>query len=856
MRNGLIGGFLGSRLTAAEPNTEAQGRHLEVLSLDRSMRSFPALRRPSSPDRAHVHLTCALFAMSILFPAFAIPNAIAQTDDPAPQEGGSDEVADLPRVESDPNRIRLDLAALLDDADVFVPVAEIDFGKVGDINSLSAGFEWPFVDNDEPFDWITGPVAVVDLPLFTRRERSLELEVGAFPKQLNLPAQFIGVYFNGRHVKHSRLAPGWNSLKLQVREDLQRLGLNRIELMPNFRLTSINPTDWNAPARLGVKVSRLSIGATAPRIGTKKRMPRVEQGVIIQHPQTLIDFSLALPREPVLYASGSLVIPPHLRGRDLEGSLALTTLDTAGRTEEILNLELGKLSAEPNFEVRSNFGKGPRDMVSIQLALSVRGSGAHEFADLAVRWQELRIEGTSVPAPTPKAELARGKYNVLLVLFDSLRADHTEPYGATDVSTPEMREFSEAGVTFKHAYANATWTRPSVASLLTSRRLVGQSIHQPDKASVPPSAPYLPEILNRGGYHTVLVTNNALVSHEFGFDRGFDEVHPFYEVREEMRKEHRTPAAQANHVWESYIAPALDERGDAPFFIYLHELDPHGPYEPVYPYADLYPAPYRGFVPVNDNGNRHINLLSSPRGKIDRSEASYLDARYRGEISFMDAYLGELLSRLARSGLERDTLVIFASDHGEAFMEHQTLGHGGVGYEEVARVPLIFRLPGVLPGGLEVQDPVQLADVAPTVLDLLGIEIPPEMQGRSLLDMATNPESSSELRPIISSSMAERHHTLRYGDWKLIRTNGKRLGRLHGMTSYKLFNIREDPEEIYDRWARQPVVGRTLAQMLRRRNRIDTADTTTAARAEESPPEQRILDPAVLKDLKALGYID
>ncbi len=832
---------------------------MENIGQNRSMRSLPDQPRPYSSDRAHARVTrrlAAWVAMVALFGAVAAPSAVAQTGDPATRDVVSREVADQARIEGDPHRIRFKLATLLDDADVYDPVGEIDFGKVGDINLLSAGFEWPFADNDEPFDWITGPVAVVDIPLFHRRERSLELEVGAFVKQLNLPAQYLGVYFNGRHLTHYTLAPGWNSLKLQVPEDLQRVGLNRIELMPNFRVTSISPTDWEAPARLGMTISRLSISATPPQIGIRNRMPRVEQGGIIQHPQTLIDFSLALPHEAALYASGRLVIPPHLSERGLEGSLSVTSLDAAGQTEEILDLELGKLSADPNFEVRADLGEAPGDMVSIQLALSVRGPRAGELADLAVHWEELRVEGTAAPAPAPKADIARGKYNVLLVLFDTLRADHTEPYGATNVSTPEIGEFAEDGVTFRHAYANATWTRPSVASLLSSRRLIGQAIQKFENTDIPTWIPYLPEILNQSGYLTVLATNTAMVSREFGYDRGFDEVHPFYEDREEMRNRHRTPAAQANHVWESFVAPALDERGDAPFFVYLHELDPHGPYEPVHPYAEMYPAPHRGFVPVPDDGFRHINLLNSPRGGIDRSEARYLNARYRGEISFMDAYLGEILSRLERSGLERDTLVIFTSDHGEAFMEHETLGHGGIGYEEVARVPLIFRLPGVLARGLEVEDPVQLVDVGPTVLDLLAIEIPSAMQGRSLLDMAMRAERTGTPHPAISSSMNERHHTLRFGDWKLIRTNGKRLGRLHGMTSYKLFNIREDPEEVFDRWARQPVVGRTLAQMLLRRNRIDMADTTTATISEPAPLDEEALDPAVLKDLKALGYID
>lgn len=815
------------------------------------------MRKNSGPTTA-IKAARALRVLGVLFALFvslvwvAPQSAAGQTDDP-------------PRIQSVSNPVRIDLADRLADADVYAPIAEIDFGTAGDAAAISAGLEPSYPKSKEPFDWITGPVAVVDLPLFARRERSLELEVGAFAKELDLPVQFLGVYFNGRHLTHYTLAPGWNSLKLQVPEKLQRVGLNRIELMPNFRLTSIDPSNWDSLSRLGVTVSRLSLGETAPQIGPETRMPHVEKGVIIQHPQTLIAFSLALPPEPELYASGKLVIPRNLSGRDVEGSLAVTSLDTAGRSEEILNLDLGKLSADPNFEVRADLGDVPGDMVTIHLALSVTGPGADEFGEIAVHWEELRVEGTEVPTAEAKVEINRGRYNVLLVLFDALRADHTEPYGATNVSTPEIRAFAEQGVTFEHAYANATWTRPSVASLLTSRRLVGQDIHLPGKASVPPSAPYLPEILNRNGYLTVLISNNALVSGEFGFDRGFDEVHPYYETREELRKNLRTPAARANHVWDSYIAPALDARGDAPFFIYLHELDPHGPYEPLSPYAEMYPAPYRGFVPVPDSGNRHINMLNSPRGRIDRSEARYLNARYRGEISFMDAYLGEILTRLRRSGLERDTLVIFTSDHGEAFMEHNTLGHGGVGYEEVARVPLIFRLPGVLPEGIEVQDPVQLVDVGPTVLDLLAIETPPEMQGRSLLDAATNPERGPGAQPtphpVISSSMSEHHHALRFGDWKLIRTNGRRFGRKHGMTSFKLFNIRDDPEEDFDRWARQPVVGRTLAQMLNRRNRLDMADSVASDEAttrdsEPAPLGEDILDPAVLRDLKALGYID
>lgn len=464
----------------------------------------------------------------------------------------------------------------------------------------------------------------------------------------------------------------------------------------------------------------------------------------------------------------------------------------------------------------------------LRIRLSVTGPSGS-----SVSWQGLRIEGRR-RAGAP-ARIARGPYNILLILFDSLRADHTAPYGSTEVRTPGVQALADAGVTFARARSSASWTRPAVAGMLTSLTPPSHGVlGYEDK--LPASTPYLPEILRDAGYHTAAVVNNAMVSQAFGFARGFEEAIELFAMRD-APKRGAGPGAQAARVWARFIAPAVERAGDRPFFVYLHELDPHSPYDPPKPFGTFYDFGYEGEAQSTLEGLRRFRRHPE---EVTSEDVRHLQAQYRGEITYMDRYLAGILGALDAAGLADTTVVVFVSDHGEEFWEHRSVGHGHAVYEELLRVPFLMRLDGVLPAGRRVETDVGLVDLAPTLLDLVGLEIPERMQGQSLLP-DVDAKGAPTARPHFAYAAAPSSESVSFGRWKLIRDAGEEPSR------FALFDLERDPREQSDVAGEHPVVAGTLAQMLR--GQRGAAGASEKAGAGELPEE-------VLENLRALGYTE
>ncbi len=196
-----------------------------------------------------------------------------------------------------------------------------------------------------------------------------------------------------------------------------------------------------------------------------------------------------------------------------------------------------------------------------------------------------------------------------------------------------------------------------------------------------------------------------------------------------------------------------------------------------------------------------------------------------------------------------NTLVVFVSDHGESLTEHQIVGHGVELYEEILRVPMILSLPGVIPEGRRVKSAVELVDLPRTLLDLLGIEAPDTMQGRSLVPLIAGAHDVVP-RP----TYAQAHFANRYsydavilGRWKLIRRNPVNED---GFAAFELYDLQTDAGERDDRFDDEPIVGGTLRQMLAFQEREDEK------RRVAHEPDLQVLDPELRKNLEALGYLD
>lgn len=395
--------------------------------------------------------------------------------------------------------------------------------------------------------------------------------------------------------------------------------------------------------------------------------------------------------------------------------------------------------------------------------------------------------------------------NVLIVLFDSLRADHTEPYGATPGSTPGIARLAAEGCTFKDVLTPSSFTPCVISTMMTTAMpwehgVLGRS------AELPESLPYLPQLLHDHGYYTVGITQNGHISSAFGFARGYDQYHEIYRDADRKWDKARTqgPAQFANRVWDTLLKPSMEGAGKKPFFVYLHLIDPHGPYDAPAPYSQRY---FSGTPPIPNTTPDTINAILKGSIPATPENIAYLESQYHGEVAYMDEVLSGLMTRLDQSGVTKNTVVVFLSDHGEAFWEHQSLHHWLTLYEEVLRVPLIIRFPGHVPANSTIARPASLYDLPQTLLTLLGMPTLSSIHGQDLFDAEKpHPPRLGALRPYMG---ADYRLYAQDGALKLIESGQG------GNASFELFNLKNDAAEKLNLWPAQKKKRRPSSRRLR-----------------------------------------
>jgi len=346
-------------------------------------------------------------------------------------------------------------------------------------------------------------------------------------------------------------------------------------------------------------------------------------------------------------------------------------------------------------------------------------------------------------SPAPTGLLARERPNVLLITIDTLRADHLGSYAYDRETSPALDELARRGVLFEKAITQRTNTMPSLATLLTGtyppthRVLNNQQLLQDYNLT-------LAEILREHGYTTCAVISNPGLTSKFNYNQGFDE----YQHTDAIFDIHGEELLESRHL-NVLILQALERIRDRRFFYWVHYRDPHTPY--------VVPAEYRRLFTGDERASAHRGRPAPNQkafGRFREADEFYASSeeldfgisQYDAEIKFNDDSLAVLFDELARYGLWDDTLVIVTSDHGESLGEQgRYYEHGASVTDDNARVPLIVVHPK-LRAGHRAEVPVSLVDVAPTILDLLGIEQPPEIQGKSFASMLVG-EERPDFRP-------------------------------------------------------------------------------------------------------------
>lgn len=345
--------------------------------------------------------------------------------------------------------------------------------------------------------------------------------------------------------------------------------------------------------------------------------------------------------------------------------------------------------------------------------------------------------------------------NVLVLVGDTVRRDALGAYGAGPDRTPTLDILASRGTTFESASAQSSWTQPSVASFLTSRWPHEVTRWDDLPIRLHPGAPTLAEVFRSAGYKTAGFSANVLVNNDNGFARGFDE---FW-----------APPTEAS-MWTDALATAnrvadwLRDHQEVPFLAYVQFIDPHSPYCPPER------RPRDPATPVPGDMSRSF-FGEDPLPNPER--LAEWRSLYAEEIALVDHGVARVLAALSPE-VRRRTLVVFLSDHGEEFMEHDFLGHGTTVYEELIGVPLIVAGPGV-PPDLRVKDPVALVDLLPTLVALANID--PGAVGREWRGIDLSPAFAGRVLPRLRWLLAETHHygplrvSLRRGPLKAVFFN-------------------------------------------------------------------------------------
>ena len=437
--------------------------------------------------------------------------------------------------------------------------------------------------------------------------------------------------------------------------------------------------------------------------------------------------------------------------------------------------------------------------------------------------------------PAPASEISDfGRPNVLIYVIDALRADHLGCYGYPRPTSPAIDAFAAQATLFENAFAQSSWTKSTMGSVFSG---MGPSRHGANSATdiLPEEIETLAERVGKLGWQTAGFITNGVVSSLFGFNQGFDTYVRLGE--DNTSPEIHKLSDQLNLEISRWFEGRDSER---PFFLYVHASDPHAPYYPREPYRDRFAAGLEPEIGLHDR----VTALTQGRDPVEDDTADNLMSLYDGEIAFNDASFAALIRILENKDVLDSTLVILMSDHGEEFYDHARWEHGLTLYSEQLHIPLIIRFPGGSWQGVTVPDTVQQIDILPTVLDVVGVDLPAGLEGRSLTRLAARPGQQGAPPPVISvlDKVEIRNvESIVWGRYKLIHY----LVYDQPRPELELYDLTVDPGETRNLATEEPILVGYLKTLL---------SAAREDRGYEALDAQ--LDDEMRAQLEVLGYLE
>ena len=396
-------------------------------------------------------------------------------------------------------------------------------------------------------------------------------------------------------------------------------------------------------------------------------------------------------------------------------------------------------------------------------------------------------------------------YNVLLITLDTTRADHLGCYGYGPAKTPYLDGLAREGISFARAYCPAPLTLPSHCSIMSGLYPVTHGVRN-NGHNLPPGIKMLAEILKGHGYMTSAFVSSFSVDSRFGIGRGFDVYDDTFQSQLPLKSPNAERRAEETF---ARFSRWLENNWQSKFFAWVHYFDPHLPYDPPLPYREEF------------------------SGRL-----------YDGEIAYMDHYVGAVLEQLKEKGIIEKTIIVVAGDHGEGLGDKVETGHGIFLYEETLRVPLIFYNLKVFPRSQVIESVVRLVDVAPTVLEIIGLKDEAAgMQGQSLTAWLRG-KSRKDLNGFVETFYPRENFGwsalvgLISGHWKFIQAPRR-----------ELYDLKNDPGEEINLYGQSTDKAGEMAkklkqELLRLSSGPNAPDGQAAARTEG------------LEKLRSLGYMN
>lgn len=446
--------------------------------------------------------------------------------------------------------------------------------------------------------------------------------------------------------------------------------------------------------------------------------------------------------------------------------------------------------------------------------------------------------------------------SIILVMIDTLRADYLGAYGFDGRISPNLDALAGESILFEQCYSQAPWTKPAIATLFTGLDPVvhkvlthagrygepnAQGQRQIDTDALAPGARTLAELLQGSGYETVAFVGNPWIQKNHGFGQGFD-------VYDERFRGNTVTA-------DALVGPATqwvrNRAGDKPYFLYLHLMDVHDPYDA--PESDV--AAVRGSPSLETD--RRLTLEQLPQGQLRKMRAMKLpwaesDAvfelrewrtRYAAGVHAVDRRLARFLGDLRAMGELDEAVLVITADHGEELFEHKDWAHGKNIFDHQLHIPLMVRMPGGDRGGRRVSQMVALADIMPTLAAIGGAEALGGLQGRDLSPLLAGEAFDDDRPALFATGVKWQPHTF------AARTDAKKLIRNGESGRRQLFDVGEDPGERHDTSASAPKVLTDMERQL-------DAYLEEAARHPGIGEATAEIDPEVQERLRQLGYLE